>query len=572
MPPYISPMLLAKTPKLPMNGAALNLTSLLELLKGASHYDSPIEILNVALLSLMGRLRVARACVLLPSASGLEMAHSKGGVPPFSVPLTEILEPILVSELTHRKVFEERRLHWLIPIHVNNVTVAVLCLGKTPNDAHLDPDVRSYVDLMRAILSIAVNNVESIVSLRHSARELERSSLLVHSLYEFSRDFTGVMDEAAILKLLSLRLMGQLMTSSFAIFFSPDFNRKDRVVDRSQNSGFSQVYPLVLGLDAPVIVEQMDKNNTLRESFLSVGIGMATPMNLHGRQCGVLVVGEKLNAIAYEHAELQFLEAAANIVVTALENDRLERERVEMVLLENELSIAKEIQAGLLPIDLPIVKGLEIAAETRFSRQIGGDYYDVIQLDNERTIVAIADVSGKGVPAAILMANVQAALNCLARLDLPLSTIMWRINQLLVDNTAPEVFITMFVALLNTSNGSIEYVNAGHNPPILFHAGGVVLLQEGGVLTGVLRDPPPYRQGIENVRQGDVLVLYTDGVTEAFNASGEEFGVASLVECVSKELNATAPHILKSISDTLSVHTGNIALADDTSMMVLRIL
>ena len=137
--------------------------------------------------------------------------------------------------------------------------------------------------------------------------------------------------------------------------------------------------------------------------------------------------------------------------------------------LENELSIAAEIQRGLLPDQLPVLEGLQVSAASETSRVIGGDYFDVIRLDEHRTLFAIADVAGKGIPAALLMANVQAALNVLAWSDLPLTSLAEQINTLVCQNTEPEGFITMFLAVINAQTRGIEYVNAGHNPPILIH-------------------------------------------------------------------------------------------------------
>ncbi|MCX6139798.1 MAG: PP2C family protein-serine/threonine phosphatase [Candidatus Kapabacteria bacterium] len=277
------------------------------------------------------------------------------------------------------------------------------------------------------------------------------------------------------------------------------------------------------------------------------------------------------NAQEFTHAELEFLEAIANIVITAIENERLEGERAEMQRLENELDIAAKIQTGLLPLLMPPTPGLDVAADSQSSRQIGGDYYDIIQLDEQKTLLAIADVSGKGVPAALLMANVQAALTVLARLRLPLTHIVDHINRLVVENTEPEVFVTMFLAVIDTATNTIEYVNAGHNPPVLLRGNDVHLLEMGGVLTGVLMDPPPYRMGVGGVGSGDILVLYTDGVTETFNGSGHEYGVASLVECLRGHRMEPSSDILQSIKAELRAFSGNANLADDTSLVVVRV-
>jgi len=551
--------------------SAFHLASLLDLSKRATEYESAEPILNAALLSVMGRFRVHRACILRPNLGRFEAVVTKG-VPAIPIPLFDISEPTLAHKIPEMHGLLPLGIYWVIPIdHLGQIT-ALICLGRTYEEVEDNPDVRTYIELMRSILSLLVHNVEAMISLRQSTMEVERSSLLVRSLYEFTRDFTGTMDQRKIIRLLTLRLMGQLMTSSFAILLTEDLGLGPAVVNRPDAEHLTALYPEILKLDRPIRTTDLEDDDPLSEPLRVHNVGMASPMTLHGAVVGILVVCNKLNAQEFTYAELQFLEAVANIVVTAFDNVRLEGERQKMQRLENELEIAATIQSGLLPLQLPETPGLDIGAQTKQSRQIGGDYYDVIQLDETKTLLAIADVSGKGVPAALVMANVQAALNILARLRLPLTQIVDHINKLVYDNTETETFVTMFLAVIDTASSTIEYVNAGHNPPVLITGSDVVLLEAGGVLTGVILDPPPYRCGVGGVKHGDVLVLYTDGVTETFDSNGNEYGIAALVDCVRKNATASADRILQLIQEELSEFSGSQdVLSDDTSIVVVRI-
>lgn len=550
--------------------SALHLASLLDLSTRAAEFDSAEPILNAAVLSVMGRLKVLRACVLRPGQTHFEPILSKG-LKAVSVPLFELQGPAFVHDVPGAEPLGRLGVHWLIPLHHQGSITALICLGKTMDGIEDHPDVRTYIDLMRSILAIAVHNAETVLSLRQTTLEVERGALLVRSLYEFSREFTGVLDKKSILRLLSLRLMGQLMTSSFALLLQPGVSDEVVIFNRKEAERLGELLPHALALSEPTRTIDLPVSDPLRSQFERLNIGMATPMVLHGTSVGVLVVCQKLNAQEFTEAELHFLEAVANIVITAIENERLEGERAEMQRLENELDIAAKIQVGLLPLLLPPTPGLDVSADSQSSRQIGGDYYDVIQLDEQKTLLAIADVSGKGVPAALLMANVQAALNVLARLRLPLTQIVDHINRLVVENTEPEVFVTMFLAVIDDATKTIEYVNAGHNPPLLLRGNDVVLLELGGVLTGVLLDPPPYQMGVGGVAPGDVLVLYTDGVTETFDAVGNEYGVASLVECIRSRRSESSSTILQAIKAELQAFSGNVSLSDDTSLVVVRV-
>jgi sigma-B regulation protein RsbU (phosphoserine phosphatase) len=289
------------------------------------------------------------------------------------------------------------------------------------------------------------------------------------------------------------------------------------------------------------------------------------------RVCGAIAVQSKLNALPFTSDELSFLEAIGNTAIVAIENSRLYLQELEVQRMESELKIAAQIQRGLLPVDVSIAPELDIAASAATSKMIGGDYYDVIRLDEDRVLFAIADVSGKGVPAALLMANVQAALNVLARLHLPLHTLATRLNELVCENTEPEVFVTMFLCVINTSLQSIEYVNIGHNPQILLHGNDLELLTEGGIVAGVIPHPPEYRCGVGSLYSGDTLVLYTDGVTEARNGL-TEFGLSALVDVVRAVRAEPASKIVDAVTAAVHNHSQRKELDDDTTLLIIKYL
>ncbi len=537
----------------------------------AAELDSPEPILNAAILSVMGRLKIRRACVLRRDGRTFTSVISKA-VPPLTLPAFEIAEPSFAANVPGASQLESLGVPWLIPLKHRGELTAVMCLGPSLTNAEEDPEVRTYLELVRTILAIAVHNVETMASLRKTTVDLQRGTLLLKSLLEFARDFSGALDMERINRLLGLRLMGQLMTSAYVIVLPLDDQSITMVGSLGIDQRWKEVAQAILSLPAPAIISALPLNHPTRDVLDRAGVAMVSPMVLGNHVVGAIAVGPKLNVRPYAEEELQFLEAATGIVASAVENVRMQKQRAEMERLKNELEIASKIQNDLLPLVLPSTPGLDVAAYSRSSRDVGGDYYDVIQLDECRTLLAIADVSGKGVPAALLMANVQAALNILARLELPPTKIVSEINRLVVENTDPEVFITLFLAVINTSTGTIEYVNAGHNPPILLHGDEVTLLNVGGVLTGVIPDPPPYMMGVGGVAAGDVLVLYTDGVTETFNEEHTEFGITALVDIVRGGRNDSAADIRTAICERLREFRGSRPSDDDTSIVCVRVL
>jgi K+-sensing histidine kinase KdpD len=206
---------------------------------------------------------------------------------------------------------------WLVPLHSQGTISALMCLG-TSLDELGDAESLLYLDVMRAIVAVAVHNAESMVELRKSRIAVERQALLLRSLFEVSRDFNGIVDDQAILRLTSLRLMGQLMTSSFAIILDPSFGMETVIVNRADAQHLSGLYPLALDLRTATRTEDLPESDPLRDLFVQHNVGMAAPMVLRGKSLGVLAVCRKLTGADFTKDECSFLESVASIVITAL--------------------------------------------------------------------------------------------------------------------------------------------------------------------------------------------------------------------------------------------------------------
>jgi sigma-B regulation protein RsbU (phosphoserine phosphatase) len=282
-------------------------------------------------------------------------------------------------------------------------------------------------------------------------------------------------------------------------------------------------------------------------------------------------LGDKISGQPYSPADLEFLAALGNLAIISLENARLFKEALEKQKMEDELVIAKEIQRGLLPSSLPEIPGFEFAASSLSSKQVGGDYYDVIPLRENRFVIAIGDVSGKGTPAALLMANLQAAIRALVPLNLPLPELTGRVNDLIADNTGSGRFITFFWGVLDPDGRTLQYVNAGHNPPYLFHRdGSFERLEKGGLILGVMKTTRPYEGGSIGFSPGDVLLLFTDGVSEAMDHEGVEFGEGPLEQVTCESLTQPSASILERIVEKVREHSRGVTQSDDITLLVLR--
>jgi sigma-B regulation protein RsbU (phosphoserine phosphatase) len=288
----------------------------------------------------------------------------------------------------------------------------------------------------------------------------------------------------------------------------------------------------------------------------------------------MILLGERLRGGHYARADLEFLYSLGNLAIISIENARLFQEAIEKQRMEDELKIAREIQQDLLPEVIPNIPGFDIAAINIPSKQVGGDYYDVLKRDSDEFILAIGDVSGKGTPAALLMANVQAALRALAPSCKSVTETTSQINDLTCANTRDgSRFITFFWGILDSKNKQFRYTNAGHNPPYLIRQSGIIeKLEEGGLILGVFKTKTPYIETSTLLSSGDVLIMYTDGVSEAMNAEGNQFTEERLEDVLKKSVNLTAKQIIQRVQNELETHTQSTPQSDDITMLVLKAL
>lgn len=271
--------------------------------------------------------------------------------------------------------------------------------------------------------------------------------------------------------------------------------------------------------------------------------------------------------------ELGDLAASFNAMTKAVKKGR--EEAILRVHMESELQTARKIQEKLLPHEMPQLPGFEIAGTSLPSKQVGGDYFDFLDLDGGQLGIAIADVSGKGIPAALLMANLQASLHAQVLEKRNVAEVAGRINNLLVKSTDSNMFVTFFYGLLDRNLSTFISTNAGHNPPILLRADGRIdRLEKGGLILGFLRDQE-FEQETTSIKPGDVLVLNTDGITEAIDPDPEKpekklFGEERLIQVIRWSADLSAREIQGAILQAVTAHTQNTPQNDDITLVVIK--
>jgi sigma-B regulation protein RsbU (phosphoserine phosphatase) len=237
--------------------------------------------------------------------------------------------------------------------------------------------------------------------------------------------------------------------------------------------------------------------------------------------------------------------------------------------LQHELEESHEIQAALMPKALPEIVGFDIAATWKPARTVGGDYFDVLKFSDSHTAICIADVAGKGMPAALLMSNMQAVLKAFASDAVSPGELCARVNTVMSENIVSHRFITCFYALLDVKNRKLTYTNAGHCPPMLIRDGECLRMKEGGPVLGIFAERHYFQSDI-HLQNGDCLVLFTDGVTEARNAAGHEFGEGRLEELLLTGHQLKAAELRDRIMAKVSEFSDG-EVYDDATLMVVRV-
>jgi serine phosphatase RsbU (regulator of sigma subunit)/pSer/pThr/pTyr-binding forkhead associated (FHA) protein len=297
---------------------------------------------------------------------------------------------------------------------------------------------------------------------------------------------------------------------------------------------------------------------------------LAVPLGVSDKVFGIIYADSPIAEGRFTEDHLKVLTTLASVAAIRVENTRLIEERLERERLERELALASEIQQRFQPTAPPVVSGYELQGISFPCYEIGGDYYDFIERDDGRLVIALGDVSGKGTAAALLMSSLHAAVHAQSGSHDTLVATISAVNKYLADNIPANRFVTLFYAELDPGSGSLSFLNAGHNPPLIVHSAGTVeQLASGGLPLGIKRDAD-YREGRTQLQHGDVLVIYSDGVTEAVSPSGEEFGPTRLYEVVSRNIEASAAGIRDRIESSLTKFSQGTSAADDITLVIVK--
>lgn len=400
-------------------------------------------------------------------------------------------------------------------------------------------------------------------------KTFEATKQMLKTIFKISSTFNGLMQQDEILRQFSIYLMGQFAIKNFALYLF-DKTKASFVLLESKN--FDNIAEIIdnkyLDFQGNNIInlENSDhKNNNLFDKDIAKFAIMLSENK------GLLVIGSRMLNKDFTEMDFSFMISISELAILAFENSRLISEEKKKILLEQELNTAREIQQVLLPKNNPVIDNYEIIGDTQSSLSVGGDYYDFIKIDDENYMIVVADVCGNGIPAALIMSNLQSALKSQLFFVTDLRKIISNLNSIIYDNTDADRYVTFFYGILNIKTNKFTYINAGHNPPIFYqkHNKKINLLDVGGTIIGAF-DPLPfgYELGQIELKSGDLILFYTDGIIEAKDKNGKLLDEEWLVNFVENNSEISAKQMFEKIKN----ETNNCQPEenDDITLIVLK--
>lgn len=547
-----------------------NLNSLVEFSRVINSSLDLNFILNNVLLTCLGKFLTPKGFIALNDNGKLTLKSAKG------IPenILDEFPEIIVDENcdfqeTLKGFMDKANLEVIEKINSSKECLGIVSLGKKLNDLNYSEDDLEFLRTILNISATAIQNSIMINELKLVNRILDSRVQRLNSLFELSKEFGLFNESSKVTRLLVFSLIGQFLVSKYALLkfdeeqihlLESKFHAED-LLEKIKSIDYQKI-------DSAIKSEQI-KNDY--PSLFDLDVDLIVPMQLQGKTKGLILLGRRMNQQNYSDSDIEFVYSVGSLAIISLENKRLFQEALEKYKLEEELDFARDIQKNLLPQSIPQLNSFDIAAINVSSRQVGGDYYDIIKLDESNYCIAIADVSGKGIPASLLMANMQAFLRVICRQEMNLEDATGLINDLIYENTSDGRFITFCWGILNQESKTFNYVNAGHNPPLLLRDGKITKLQKGGIILGVMKTMMKYESETIELKKDDVLILFTDGISEAMNTKGEEFSDKKLEETALNSSFGSAKEILYKIRNEVLDFSAGAVQSDDLTMIVVKV-
>lgn len=542
---------------------SLGISRLEALLESAQLLHSSLDLddlLRHLLRSVMGRLLVTRALIAVEEDGVTRLALVRG------------LPRLKAGEPFDEDAARAAGIELIFPIGEERHPVGRLGIGRPLNK----PIDEEEIEFIKALLGLAASGIANARAHHETKRlnaALDQKVQELRTLLDLVRGFTSSLEPEGVARLLILTLTGRWAIRRHAVVAFKDGHQP---VSRKRGIDLPPVGELkqqLAALPEASLVEDLPESY-LREILIKQQAAIVFTMRSAGSEIGMVALGARPGNQPFTPADLEFGTALVAQAAVAFENSWYFRETVERKRIEQELELAASIQENLFPSVMPRIAGCEIAARNRPARECGGDYYDTLPVaaasDRHPHLLCVADVSGKGLPASLLMSNIQATLRALLGRIPSLTELAAHTNELLYATTPSNKYVTAVLLEIDPLKGTIRYVNAGHTDCLLLRADGeAVWIKATGTPFGLIPGMP-YGECSLELRAGDLIALYSDGVTEAQDEDENEFGEQRLAEFLRPIAGEPAESIVNKVFAEIDRFAGAAPQYDDITLLVLK--
>ncbi len=533
-----------------MNSNLINLESILDLSGKLLQTNEISEVYNLLVLSLQGKLGLLRAAIIEIEDKKVRIVLTKGKfIEDLNNEILINLESISKSEISFYNQNSNILFSFSIP---NTDCTRVFLFGKKLSGNILSEEELAYLKIVIKIADISIQNIYNRNEISDDKKLLSHKNFVINDILHLNKEFSSITNKDDILKLFSLSFMGQTLISKFALILLEDYT-PHLLIDR-------------IGIESDINLHYLLNSADLLSKYCDTYI----PLMYNNKEMGILLIKLESNQLS-PNKEL-YIDLLTSITLSSLENVRLIQEEIKKKTIENELNLALEIQRDLLPKEFIENENYSVYGKSIASRYVAGDYFDILEYDEDNHIILIADISGKGLPASLLMANFQAALKILVSLKLSLEEIVIRLNKLVFDNTSADRFVTFFIGKINFTTRELHYINAGHNRPIYFdmaeHKRDELSL--GGPILGVFEESPFYKMGSLVLSHNSLLLLYTDGAIEAENDKGRDLGLGIFTEIIERHIYSPTKKFVEDCFADILEFSSKENLYDDITLFAIK--
>ncbi len=528
------------------------LQALLESAKLLSSSLALPDLLAHLLRTVMGRLLVSKAVIAVDLDGSMRVALARG-LPAFSK-----------GDLFNEQIGRAVKLEQFFPITQTERVIGMVALGR-PARGFLEPEEEDFLNALLGLAASSIANAQAHEQTVASNERLAQKVQELRALIDLVRGLSASLDPDGIAQMLMLTLAGRWIISKYGLV--------------TWKTGHPEILRQK-GLDLSFFLREKERWSEFLEPILaSAGMSLPAgslllPLRSSAETFGVVICGPRLNRQPYTDADTEFGAGLAAQAAVSLDNAWHFRDTLVRQQMEKEVALAANIQRDLFPSILPQLVGCDIAARNRQAKLVGGDYYDVLPVHGTGPdlphLLCVVDISGKGMFAALLMSNIQATLRALLSREQSLSAVAQQANQLLHATTPANRYATAFLAQYYPATGACQWVNCGHNDGVVLRKSGEVeLMPCSGIALGLF-PRMSYEEQTFALQEGDLLAIYSDGVTEANDISEREFSLDRFIEVLKAQQQRPAGEIVDAVFQEIDSFVGEAPQFDDITLMVMK--